>query len=119
MVEHILLAHQVSAETDILVVEKAISFLLKGDEACKLLESKDYIALRKDAISDLPTKCAMLFNNLKISIHPSKDKRTKDCTITLSLMKPKTQIPGARCSKPDSDAFQRVQLEVAKGDICH
>jgi hypothetical protein len=119
MVEHILLAHQVSAETDLTVIEKAISFLLKEDEACKLLASDDYIALRKDAISDLPSKCAVLFNSLKISIHPSKDRRIKDCTITLSLIKPKIQMTiGSRCSKT-SDTFQRMPLEVAEGDACH
>ena len=115
MVEHILLAQQVGSEADISVVEKAISFVLKGDESSKLFASEDYIALRKDAVSGLPSRRTVCFSSFKVSIHPSKDTRVTDCIIALSFINP--NILPARCSQPAAAVLHR-SMEVVESDVC-
>ncbi len=116
MSEHIILARLVSAETDILVLEKAITFLLKGEEAGELFEREDYVTLRQDAISGVQSKRSVLFNTYKISVHPSKDTTVKECIVALSFIKP---VLASRCSQPMSASFQHRQVERSEGDVCH
>ncbi len=115
MTEHILLAHRVSREADILVVEKAIGLLLKGGEACHFLASEDYVALRNNALSENPSKAAVLCGSLKVSTHLAKC--SEDCTVALSWIKPKTQPTPARCSH-QADALERRSIEISKADAC-
>mmetsp|Transcript_36937 Transcript_36937/g.77156 ORF Transcript_36937/g.77156 Transcript_36937/m.77156 type:complete len:119 (-) Transcript_36937:157-513(-) len=117
MTEHILLAHRVSREADILVVEKAIGLLLKGGDACHFLASEDYVALRNNALSENPSKSAVLFGSLKVSTHLAKCPGVQDCTVALSWIMPKTQATPARCAQ-QAEARERRTIETSKADAC-
>mmetsp|Transcript_44761 Transcript_44761/g.119276 ORF Transcript_44761/g.119276 Transcript_44761/m.119276 type:complete len:125 (+) Transcript_44761:57-431(+) len=103
MAEHILLARRVESETDLLVVEKAISFLLPEDSARKVFESEGFLALRAASLCSSTAKFESKQGNLRISLHPPKGDMVKECTITLSLINTETRGMGRkllpRCSQ--------------------
>ena len=85
---HILLAHNIHSENDILVVEKAIGVLLKeGDDYSKFLASEKYVTLRASALSENPYELSASFKNITVSVLPSKNSIAKECIVTVSWSK--------------------------------
>ena len=85
---HILLAHNIHSESDILVVEKAIGVLLKeGDDYSKFLASEKYVTLRASALSENPYELSASFKNITVSVLPSKNSIAKECIVTVSWSK--------------------------------
>jgi hypothetical protein len=85
MSRHILLAHRVNSEDDMLVVERTLMVLLKGEADTSIFfESEKYSAVRSSALSDQPSESSASFKNLTISVQPSKNRLSKYCTVTVS-----------------------------------
>ena len=85
---HILLAHNIHSESDILVVEKAIGVLLKeGDDYSKFLASEKYVTPRASALSENPYELSASFKNITVSVLPSKNSIAKECIVTVSWSK--------------------------------
>ena len=85
---HILLAHNIHSESDILVVEKAIGVLLKeGDDYSKFLASEKYVTLRASALSENPYELSASFKNITVSVLPSKNSIAKEFIVTVSWSK--------------------------------